>query len=152
MRQRPGGGLAGVPAEARMVRALPPLARRAAPAGPAAGGVRRLQRGPRGARRLGPEAVGGADALLAARAGGAEASDRVRPRRHLPEAPPRARPLQLVGLPDARLPEEPGPAAGPHLRDRPAPGRAASGRHRPGGPEGDPALRPRAGLGTVPPP
>src|SRR5262249_30137085 len=83
------------------------------------------------------------------RAGGAEAGDGLRPRGQLPEAPLRGGALQLVGLPDARVPEEPRAPAGPRLRHTAADRAAAGGWHRPGGAEGEAPFGPRPRLGPL---
>ena len=106
---------------------------------------RRLQRRAHGRRRVGPARLPRRHPRLAAGARGVRAALRLGPRRRVPPAPPRARPLHLVGLSRRQLPQE--------LRHahRPPAGHAAGrrarrvGRDRPRGAQGQAhPLRPRA--------
>ena len=133
-RLRRGAGAVGLrPERARpRRRALPGQAGVAGPpAGPArrdrdprptGGGVRRLQRGPRGPRRVGPVAVRGDDPCEPARARRPGRPRVVGPGRRLPPAVPRRQALQLVGLPGRFVPPPPGHA------HRPDPGHRGPGR------------------------
>ena len=79
-------------------------------------------------RDVRPGAVGGADALHEDGAGRAEGAVRVRPDGHFRQAVPERAEVQLVGLPDAGVPEEPGAAHRPHVRDGADRGAAAGRR------------------------
>ena len=110
------------------------------------GGVRGLQRRPRGPRRLGP-----------GRPGGGDARDRPRARSALQDLEEwglvdafrlvlrRGPALHVVGLPGRQLPQAHGPADRPR-HGEPAPGRRGHLRpRRPQRPQGQAALRPRPG-------
>ena len=87
---------------------------------------RRLQHRTGGPRRARPRGVGRAGAVQRARAAGVPRLVGARPRRRVPPVRPAAGHLQLVGLPDAGVPQEPRAAHRPH----PAVGAARGGAAR----------------------
>ena len=90
------------------------IPRRRARAASGARGRRRLQHCARGSRRPRPGGVAGPGAVLGAGARGVPRLGRARPRRQLPAVPAAGAHVQLVGLPSARVPEEPRAAHRPH--------------------------------------